>query len=184
MSHKKEKGGISFFVAGLAVAGAVAGYLLYGPNGAKNRKKVKEWSLEAREEVLAELEKLREVTREIYDETVDSVTEKYASFTDVGEEEAAKLNKELKKYWKHVKQEVEEDVAVAKKATKKAKKVAKKTTAKAKKEVKKATKTAKKTAKKATKQAKKVVKKAKKEVAGAKKKAKKVAEVIKEDTSA
>lgn len=104
-SKKKEETGVG---AGLGMAAAVvgaaaAGFFLYGPKGHENRVKIQAWTLKAKAEVLEHFEKAKEVTDESYSEVVDKVTAKYAKAKHIGEEEAAKLNTELKKHWKSIK---------------------------------------------------------------------------------
>src|SRR5690554_1138563 len=111
MAEKKQKKGggaagkIGAFFAGAAVATAAGAYFLYGPNGAENRKKIESWSLKAKADVLARLEKLKEVSEEKYNDIVDSVTNKYAKMKDVGEDKANKLNAELKRHWRRIKKD-------------------------------------------------------------------------------
>ncbi len=101
MAAKKQEGSGAGLLASVAGA-AAAGYFLYGTKGAENRIKLKAWTLKAKGEVLEHFEKVREVTEESYATTVDKVTAKYAKLATVGEEEAAKLNKELKRHWKAI----------------------------------------------------------------------------------
>jgi hypothetical protein len=104
MATKKAKKGSGGGKITTALLGAVAaGYYLYGPKGAENRLKVKAWSLKAKAEVLEHFEKAKEVTDKSYAETVDKVTAKYAKMKPVGEAEAAKLNRELKRHWSAIK---------------------------------------------------------------------------------
>lgn len=115
MAAKKDtsKVGAALGTAAAAVAGAAAGFFLYGAKGAENRVKVKAWTLKAKGEVLEQIEKAKEVSEESYAETVDKVTAKYGKLKTVGEEEATKLNRELKRHWKAIK------TAAATKPTKK-----------------------------------------------------------------
>ena len=83
-----------------ALVAAAGAYFLFGPNGAKNRKKVRGWTLRAKGEVLEKLEKMKEVTQESYENTVDKVIDKYAKGKDVTETEVEKLRRELKRHWK------------------------------------------------------------------------------------
>lgn len=123
MADKKNKKGgdaagrIGAFVAGAAVATAAGAYFLYGPKGAENRKKIESWSLKAKADVLARLEKLKEVSEEKYHEIVDTVTTKYAKMKDVGEEKAEKLNKELKGHWRRIKSDTKDTADKAKSTT-------------------------------------------------------------------
>ncbi len=99
-----QKDGIGAGVAlGAALAGVVAtGFYLYGPKGAENRKKVRAWTIKAKGEVLEQFEKMQNVSKESYGQAIDKVTAKYAKLASVGEAEAVKLNKELKRYWKEI----------------------------------------------------------------------------------
>jgi hypothetical protein len=107
-SKKNEKGGSGFGIAAALVGAAAAGYYLFGPKGEANRKKIQAWSLKAKAEVLEQFEKKKDVTKEQYEETIDKVTAKYAKLKSVGEVEASKLNRELKRHWKAIAQAAEE----------------------------------------------------------------------------
>ena len=100
---KKKEGLLGTGMTATAIAGAAAGYFLYGPKGAQNRLKVRAWTLKAKAEVLEQFERAREITDDSYGAIVDKVTAKYAKAKTVGEEEAMKLNTELKKHWKAIK---------------------------------------------------------------------------------
>jgi hypothetical protein len=106
-TKKKEKGG-GLGLAAAVVGAAAAGYYLFGPKGEVNRKKIQAWSLKAKAEVLEQFEKKKDVTKEQYEETIDKVTSKYAKLKSVGEVEATKLNRELKRHWKAIAQAVDE----------------------------------------------------------------------------
>lgn len=116
MAEKKTKKEETNVVTKLGLAatlvGAVAaGYFLYGPQAQENRRKIKAWTIKAKGEVLEQFEKKKEVTEEQYKTVVDKVTAKYGKLKSVGEAEAEKLNKELKKHWKAIKSEIEETPA-------------------------------------------------------------------------
>lgn len=105
-TEEKKSGSSIPFIA--TVVGAVAaGYFLYGPKAAENKVKIKAWTLKAKAEILEYFEKKQEVTEDQYKEIVDKVTAKYSKLKTVGEEEALKLNRELKKHWKGIKEGVE-----------------------------------------------------------------------------
>jgi len=107
---------------GAAVAAGLAGaYLLYGKDGAKNRKKVKAWMLKAKGEALEKIEKLKDFSEDNYHAIVTAVGEKYAKMKDVAPEEIDALVKELKSQWKHMKSHgAPKKKAAPKKAAKKA----------------------------------------------------------------
>ena len=120
MAEKKGSTGL-LGVAAAAAAAVAAGFFLYGPKGADNRQKVRGWTLKAKGEVLEKLEDAKDLSDESYDLIVDTVTARYAKLKKVGEEEAAKLNKELKKHWKSIKKLASEQPAKKKPASKKVK---------------------------------------------------------------
>jgi len=105
---KKKESGSGLGIAAALIGVAATGYYLYGPKGAENKKKVKALTLKAKAEVLEKFEKAKDVTDESYAETVDKVTAKYAKLKTVGEDEAGKLNRELKRHWKAIKRAAEE----------------------------------------------------------------------------
>ncbi len=91
-----------------AAAAALAGvYFLYGTKeGAVRRKKIKSWVLKMKGDVLEELENLKVVNQEVYEKTVDAVTNKYAQLKHVAPPELAKVAKELKGYWLSMQREL------------------------------------------------------------------------------
>ncbi len=103
---------------------AVGAYMLYGKNGAKNRKALKSWMLKAKAEVLEKVENAKEMTADKYHEVVDTVAKKYAKF-GATTAEIGDLVKELKGYSgkakKTIKKAVKKTTAGAKKVAKKAK---------------------------------------------------------------
>jgi gas vesicle protein len=103
------------------IGATAAGFFLYGPKGAENRQKIKGWTLKAKGEVLEKIEDAKELTDESYEAIVDTVTARYAKLKKVGEEEANKLNKELKRHWKTIKKVASEESTKKKPAPKKAK---------------------------------------------------------------
>lgn len=119
MARKKDTTGGGLGLAVALIGAAAAGFFLYGPKGAENRKKIRGWTLKAKGEVLEKIEKAKEVTDESYTEIVDTVTAKYAKLKDVGQEEADMLNRELKRHWKAIKKAAVEKEPAKKKVAKK-----------------------------------------------------------------
>ena len=100
MAKKKDNNiGKSLFLAAGAVAALAGGYFLYGPEGKSNRKKIKGWTLKAKGEVLSEIEKMKEISKEKYDKTVGKVLNKYSKTAGVTASEIKDLGKELKDHW-------------------------------------------------------------------------------------
>jgi hypothetical protein len=134
--------------AGLAALTA-AGYFVLGPNGKNNRKAIKGWSLKMKGEVLERIEKLKEVTPEVYNSIIDEVSTKYGKVKNISADEVTEIALDLKKHWKAISRDLKAKEQGAKKKTTFVKKA-----------VKKAVKTTAGAAKKATKQAVKEVKEA------------------------
>ncbi len=102
--------------AGIAALSASA-YLLFGPDGKKNRKAVKGWTVKMKGEVMEKMENLKEVTAPIYEKIVADVSSKYAKMKNVSPEELKAAVAGFKKDWKGM-------MKTVKKPTKPAKKVA------------------------------------------------------------
>ncbi len=118
MAQKNNKnisvGGAVGLAASLAAL-AAGSYFIFGPQGTKNRKAIKGWTLKAKGEVLEKIEKLKEVTPETYNKLIDDVTAKYSKLKDISGDEVAALASDLKKHWKAIAR----DLAPKKKAAKK-----------------------------------------------------------------
>jgi arsenate reductase-like glutaredoxin family protein len=127
MASKKAIGiGVGITAAVAAVAG---GYFLYGSkNAAKNRKAVKSWALKAKAEVLEGIEKAQGMTKEEYEQLIDTVVTTYQGAKDASKTELASFKKEMKDHWSGLVKTAAPKKKAAKKAVKKAvaKKVAKK----------------------------------------------------------
>lgn len=122
MAQKNNKdvsvGGAIGLAAGLAAL-AAGGYFIFGPQGAKNRKAIKGWTLKAKGEVLEKIEKLKQVTPEMYNKVIDEVTAKYTKVKDVSADEVSALASDLKKHWKAISRDLAPKKKVVKKAVKK-----------------------------------------------------------------
>lgn len=139
-----------------AAAAAVGGYFLYGSKEAeKNRLKVKSWMLKAKADVLEGLEHAKEMSREEYEELVNTIGEAYADVQNATKKDIKDFKAEMKAHWdtieKHAKPVKRSATKTAKSTSKTAKKGAAKTASKAKSATKKTVASTKKTAKKATK---------------------------------
>lgn len=121
-----EKVGIGVALTTAAVAAAGA-YFLYGsPNAAKNRKKVKAWSLKAKGEALEALEKAGQMTADEYQTLINGIAAGYSKVQGTSKNEIAEFKKEMMDYW----QKIAKGANSAKKTTKKSAKKAVKKTAK------------------------------------------------------
>ena len=89
------------------VAGAAGAYFLYGAkDAAKNRKKVKAWSLKAKAEVLEKMEKLKDINEPIYHNIVEQVSNKYQALKHIDKKDVEAFAKELKSHWKSFAKEI------------------------------------------------------------------------------
>lgn len=126
---KSKKGSLGKKVAVGAGVAALSGaaYLLFGPDGKKNQKKVKRWAEDMREEVVEKYDELKDVTEPMYHKVVDEVSKKYAKAKGVSEAEVKEAVSDLKKHWAVFSKDAKKIVRKVKKAVKKpVKKVAKK----------------------------------------------------------
>lgn len=105
--------------AASAVTALVAGaFLLSGERGQKNRTMMRGWAVQAKGEVMEELENLKEVTQDKYLEIVDVVLKRWQSTKKVGEKDLAKLGKELRSYWRDIADETSKTAKKVKKTAK------------------------------------------------------------------
>lgn len=113
--------GVGLTAAAVAAAGT---YFLYGSkSAAKNRKAVKSWMLKAKAEVLEKLEDAKQMSREEYEELINTIAGTYSELKNASRVDIKSFKDEMKDHWKAI----EKTAAPKKKAVKKtAKKVAKK----------------------------------------------------------
>lgn len=90
--------------AGVAALSAAA-YVLFGPDGKKNRKIIRGWSVKMKGEIIEKFEKAKELTEPVYHEIIDNVQAKYAKLKDVDQAELVGVVNEIKKHWKTIKKE-------------------------------------------------------------------------------
>jgi len=95
---KKNTKITSGVVAGILAAGA-AGYVLFGPNGKKNRKKMQDWMMDAKAEIVAEAKKVKAATKKEFSEVVDGVMAQYTAAKKITVKDAKELKKELGENW-------------------------------------------------------------------------------------
>lgn len=85
--------------AGVAALSAAA-YILFGPDGKKNRKAIRGWSVKMKGEIIEQFENTRELTEPVYNQIVDKVQAKYAKLKNIDPEELKAVVDEIKKHWK------------------------------------------------------------------------------------
>jgi uncharacterized protein YfkK (UPF0435 family) len=125
-----KKVGLGVGIAAAAAAAAAGAYYLYGPSGSKNRKKIKGWMLKARGEVIERMEKLKDVSKEEYQEIVDSVVQGYKKAQNASPAELAALATELKGHWNSISKGVKGTAKTVRRPRKTAKKAISRTTPK------------------------------------------------------
>ena len=115
-----------------AVAAAAGAYFLYGSkNAAKNRKAVKSWTLKAKAEVLEKIEQAQDMTKEEYEQLIDTVSVAYQGVKDASKTDLATFKKEMKEHWLQIAKTAAPKKKAVKKAVKKVEAVAKKAVVKA-----------------------------------------------------
>ena len=89
--------GVGLTAAAVAAAGT---FFLYGSKSAsKNRKAVKSWALKAKAEVLEKLEQAQQMSREEYEQLIDTVGGAYAGLKEASKVDISGFKKEMKEYW-------------------------------------------------------------------------------------
>ena len=102
--------GIGLGIAALTAAAAGA-YYLYGSDKApKNRKHIKSWMLKMKAEVMDEIENMKDVSQDAYDNAIDKVSEKYATVKNIDTAELSALANRMKSHWKEIKEDISETV--------------------------------------------------------------------------
>jgi len=91
--------------AGVAALSAAA-YMLFGPEGKKNRKIIKGWSVKMKGEIIEKFEEAKELTEPMYHQIVDAAKAKYAKVKNVDPKELEQVVSEIKKNWVALKKEV------------------------------------------------------------------------------
>ncbi|HSE56606.1 MAG TPA: hypothetical protein VLB02_00780 [Candidatus Paceibacterota bacterium] len=111
-------GTVAAIGAGVAAVGAIS-YYFFGPHGKKHRKQFTGWMIRMKGEVIEKIEKVSEVTEQVYHKIIDSVAAAYVKSGRASEAQVRMYADELKKQWKNI-------AGSAKKHAKKGKPTAKK----------------------------------------------------------
>ena len=98
----KQAIGVGVGVAALSAAA----YVLFGPEGKKNRKAIRGWTVKMKGEIIEKFEEAKELTEPIYHEIIDNAKAKYAKLKNVDQEELAKVVSEIKEHWESLKKEI------------------------------------------------------------------------------
>lgn len=104
MEKKNVKKGLSTGAvvgigATVAALGAAA-YILFGPDGKKNKKAIKGWSIKMKGETIEKLEQAKEITEPVYHKIIDEVSAKYAKAKNIDAKDVELAVAEVKKHWK------------------------------------------------------------------------------------
>ena len=86
-------------IAGL-VATAYAAYFFLGPKGKKHQQQAKSWIIKMKGDVVEKLETVKDITKPMYHEIINSVAAQYEKDMKAGHTEIAAVANELKKHWK------------------------------------------------------------------------------------
>lgn len=118
--------GIGLGIAALAATAAGAYYLYGSDKAAKNRTQVKSWMLRMKAEVMDQVENMKDVSQEKYDEIIEKVSDKYAAIKDIDRDELKALAGRMKSHWKDIQEDISDTVGHEAKEVKKAAKKLKK----------------------------------------------------------
>lgn len=99
MKKGMSAGAVVGIGATVAALGAAA-YILFGPNGKKNKKAIKGWSIKMKGEIIEKLEQAKEITEPVYHKIIDEVSAKYAKIKNIDANDVALAVAEVKKHWK------------------------------------------------------------------------------------
>lgn len=104
MEKKNVKKGLSAgevvgIGATVAALGAAA-YILFGPEGKKNKKVIKGWAIKMKGEIIEKLEEAKDITEPVYHKIIDTVSAKYAKVKKIDPKDLELAVAEVKKHWK------------------------------------------------------------------------------------
>jgi IS1 family transposase len=107
--------------AGVAAL-AAGGYYFFGPEGKKNRGKLKGWMIKMKGELIEKMENAKELTQSVYEQIIDGVAANYLKDSTINASDVRALVSRLKRDWKGISQSVKRATGKSpkKKAAKKA----------------------------------------------------------------
>ncbi|MFA6392744.1 MAG: hypothetical protein WCW54_01515 [Candidatus Paceibacterota bacterium] len=91
--------------ATVAALGAAA-YIMFGPNGKKNKKAIKGWAIKMKGEIIEKLEEAKEITEPVYHKIIDEVSLKYAKLKNIDKKDLENAVAEVKKHWKSMMKDI------------------------------------------------------------------------------
>lgn len=105
---KSQKKAVAVGASVAALAAAAAGaYFFTGKKGAKNRKAIASWANTAKREVMTEVGKMKNMSKQTYNKTVDAVMANYKTVKNVDRAELVAVANELKGHWDAIAKEVD-----------------------------------------------------------------------------
>lgn len=113
MAKAKTIGAVALTTLAAMIAGA---YFFGSSEATKRRRLVRGWAMRAKADVLDSIERLSNVDRQTYLDAVDAVLKRYQAMKEIDAKELVALGKELRGYWKDVKEDMAAVAAPAKKA--------------------------------------------------------------------
>jgi hypothetical protein len=103
MKKQTSKGmstGAKIGIGATIAAAGVGAYLLFGPEGKKNRKAVKGWAVKMKGEIIEKMESMQDLTEAAYHKVIDEVYNKYAKVKGIDKKELDELVADIRKHWK------------------------------------------------------------------------------------
>lgn len=94
---------------GLIAGSACVYYFYVSKSGKRKRLKIKWWMIKAKAEIYEKLEELENITRDTYDQVVDSVLKGYKNLKDLASDELAEYSDYLKSRWEKIKERFEDE---------------------------------------------------------------------------
>jgi len=85
--------------ATVAALGAAA-YVLFGPDGKKNKKAIRGWAVKMKGEIIEKFEEAKEISEPTYHKIIDTVSSKYSKIKNIDPKELESLVNDIKKHWK------------------------------------------------------------------------------------
>jgi hypothetical protein len=118
VSKKGLSGGEIVGIGATVAALGAAAYVLFGPDGKKNKKAIKGWAVKMKGEIIEKLEDAKEISEPVYQNVIDKVQEKYSKLKNIDPKELEETVSGIKKHWKAMMRDIKPKKKVAAKAKK------------------------------------------------------------------
>ena len=93
-------------LATLAAAAAGAYYLYGHEKASQHRRKLKSWTLRMKADVMEQIENLKDINEEAYNNIVNGIAEKYQQLKEVDPGEVAALAARMRMHWKDIQKDI------------------------------------------------------------------------------